>query len=132
MASEVEPTTGRRRGRASVAEADTAANGSAPSARALDALLRALTAAAAGDFSTRLPARHGGVMGELADAYNRMADGQQRASKELARVGRAVGRDGRIGERAVAEQVSGAWATNLGAVNELIEDLVRPTAEIGR
>ena len=132
MASELEPTSGRRRGRASVAEAETAANGAAPSARALDDLLRALNAAAAGDFSARLPARYGGVMGELADAYNRMAEGQQRASKELARVGRAVGRDGRIAERAVAEQVSGAWATNLGAVNELIEDLVRPTAEIGR
>ena len=105
MASELEPTSGRRRARASAAEGDTAANGGAPSARALDELLRALNAAAAGDFAVRLPSRYGGVMGELADAYNRMAEGQQRASKELARVGRAVGRDGRIAERAVAEQV---------------------------
>ena len=116
-----------------MAEAETAANGAAPSARALDELLRALNAAAAGRLSAppagALRRRHGRARGRL-QPHGRRAE---RASKELARVGRAVGRDGRIAERAVAEQVSGAWATNLGAVNELIErPRPRPPREIGR
>ena len=58
----------------------------------LDELLGALLAVRDGDFSTRLPTRRVGVMGEIALAFNQMADTNARMTKELQRVGRVVGR----------------------------------------
>src|SRR3954467_13194352 len=73
-------------------------NGAAPTPHALQELLRALTAARDGDFSVRLPARRGSVMGEIAAVYNQMADTNARMAKELVRVSRVIGRAGRMTE----------------------------------
>src|SRR5207237_299586 len=53
-------------------------------------------------------------------------------SKEVARVGRAIGREGRLTERAVTPAGSGHWADTTDALNTLIDDLVRPTTEVAR
>ncbi|HMI71338.1 MAG TPA: HAMP domain-containing protein, partial [Solirubrobacteraceae bacterium] len=58
--------------------ADSGTNGAATRTGAEDEVLRrleaALRAAAAGDFSHRLPARRKGVVGELEAAYNQLAE----------------------------------------------------------
>src|SRR5205807_2705187 len=92
---------------------------------------RALTAARDGDFSVRLPARRGSVMGEIAAVYNQMADTNARMAKELVRVSRVIGREGRrTGRRRLV--APGAWATSRDSVNSLIDDLARPTTEVAR
>jgi HAMP domain-containing protein len=106
-------------------------NGGVPSEHALQQLLRALTAARDGDFSVRLPARRGSVMGEIAAVYNQMADTNARMAKELVRVSRVIGREGRMTER-MALTAPGAWGTSRDSVNSLIDDLARPTTEVAR
>src|SRR5207302_1491998 len=99
---------------------------------ALKALLRALTAARDGDFSVRLPVRRGTVMGEIAAAYNRVAEMNARLAKEFVRVARVIGREGRMTERLSLTGTAGAWTSGRDSINSLIDDLVRPTTEVAR
>jgi signal transduction histidine kinase/HAMP domain-containing protein len=98
----------------------------------LEELLAALRAARTGDFSARLSARRRGLLGEIATEFNELAATNQRMAKELVRVGRIIGREGRMTERATLAGSSGAWATSIDSVNALIDDLVRPTTEVAR
>ncbi|MEA2435418.1 MAG: hypothetical protein QOG54_2875 [Actinomycetota bacterium] len=100
--------------------------------RALDDLLRALQAARDGDFSVRLNARKGSVLGEIGQAYNQTVDQMDRMSKEFTRVSRVVGREGRMTERVKFPQAKGGWVTHVQSVNSLIDDLARPTTEVAR
>src|SRR3989440_179030 len=120
------PTTAKQR-----AAANGGGNGASPTPHALQELLRALTAARDGDFSVRLSARRGSVMGEIAAVYNQMADTNARMAKELVRVSRVIGREGRMTER-MALSAPGAWGTSRDSVNSLIDDLARPTTEVAR
>src|SRR6266511_4375361 len=98
----------------------------------LTRLEAALRAAAAGDFSHRLPARRKGVVGELEAAYNQLAERNAQLTAELVRLGRVVGREGRMTERASLDGAHGGWATAMDSVNGLVDDLVRPTTEVAR
>ena len=51
---------------------------------------------------------------------------------ELKRVGQAVGKEGKTPERIRVEQRRGAWDDMSVSVNTLVEDLLRPTAEVTR
>src|SRR4051794_13611748 len=73
-----------------LAEPDVSHNG-VPTEQALDQLLAGLNAVRDGDFSVRLPARRGGLMGELALAYNEVAETNERLARELQRVSRVIG-----------------------------------------
>ena len=53
-------------------------------------------------------------------------------TRELVRVSKVVGREGRITERAGVAGAPGSWADKVGAVNELIDNLARPTIEVAR
>jgi len=99
---------------------------------ALRRLLEALSSAADGDFSRRLPARRKGLLGELEVAYNRLAERSQGQTTELARVARQIGREGRMTERARTDGAKGDYLERVQTVNGLIDDLVRPTTEVAR
>jgi signal transduction histidine kinase/HAMP domain-containing protein/CheY-like chemotaxis protein len=109
------------------------ANGGAPSDRALDALLEALAAARDGDFSVRLPAAGGDArLAEIAAAYNELAERNARLDAELVRIGRVVGREGVMDERASLGGAGGSWQRTIESINGLVDDLVRPTTEVAR
>ena len=95
-------------------------------------LLGALRANQNGDFYVRLPLDLTGMAGEIAEAFNNIADLQVRTSKEFQRISTVVGRDGRIGQRASIGEVSAGWADRIEALNTLIVDLTQPTVEMGR
>jgi HAMP domain-containing protein/signal transduction histidine kinase/DNA-binding response OmpR family regulator len=97
---------------------------------ALAELTAALAAVRDGDFRTRLPVRGPGA--EAAIVFNELAARNEHLAKELERVRRVVGRDGRLNERLRPSTGGGAWAASIDAANSLIDDLVRPTAEVGR
>ena len=99
---------------------------------ALARLEGALRAAAAGDFSVRLPARRKDDVGRLESAYNQMAARNAALEAELVRVAEIIGREGRMTERARLHGAGGAWSTAIDSVNGLIDDLVRPTTEVAR
>ncbi len=100
--------------------------------RALRQVEDALRKAAAGDFKVRLPARRDDAIGRVEAAYNELAARNAALEAELVRVGRIIGREGRMTERASLDGVEGGWRTTIGSVNGLIDDLVRPTTEVAR
>jgi len=105
---------------------------SATDERALEAILGALNAAREGDFSVRLSARRRDVVGEVQAGVNELVEMNARMAKELQRLARVVGREGRMTERATLPGLYGGWADSVEAVNSLVDDLVRPTTEVGR
>jgi signal transduction histidine kinase/HAMP domain-containing protein len=107
-------------------------NGEVVDQAALEDLLAALRAAERGDFSTRLRAGRSGIFGEIAHAYNGLMEMNARTVEEIERIGRTVGREGHPTERLSIGGVPGAWAAQARAINDLIDDLMRPTTEISR
>jgi len=90
------------------AHGENGANGDLDVTRAeLEELLAALAAARDGDFAIRLPARGAGLGADLRRAFNEVADRREAVAKEIARVGRAIGREGRLTERASSIGLSG-------------------------
>ncbi len=95
-------------------------------------LLKSLRAFRKGDFSTRLPLDLTGIEGEIAQAFNDIVELNQGLARELDRVARAVGKDGRIGERGKLPTATGGWNDCVESVNTMIGDLVQPTTEVAR
>jgi HAMP domain-containing protein/CheY-like chemotaxis protein/signal transduction histidine kinase len=95
-------------------------------------LLRALRALSNGDFSYRMPIDQTGINGDIAEAFNRAADYNERLSKELSRISVVVGKEGKIGQRATLGEAPGSWGDCIDSVNALVGDLVRPTTEVAR
>ncbi|MGH8570536.1 MAG: HAMP domain-containing protein, partial [Gammaproteobacteria bacterium] len=96
-------------------------------------VLNALISVKNGDFSVRLPVDWTGVNGKIADTFNDIATQNERITKELERVSRAVGREGKIGQRAaLGNGAGGGWAKEIAAVNALIDGLVWPIGETAR
>nr|MBA3845936.1 HAMP domain-containing protein [Planctomycetota bacterium] len=136
MATETK-ASGRRRAAAAAkpaaAQPATSSNGSTGrDEQALEDLLHVLTAARDGDFSVRLPGRRRDVMGDVQQRANELIAINARMAKELARVSRIIGREGRMTERMSLGTVDGAWNETVESVNGMISDLVRPTTEISR
>jgi len=95
-------------------------------------LLAALMAFKRGDFSARLPEDWTGVSGKIADTFNTLIETNERMTRELERIGRVVGKEGRITQRASLGEVSNSWADAIRCINTLIGDLVQPTSEMAR
>ncbi|MEY2477368.1 MAG: hypothetical protein QOG87_2683, partial [Actinomycetota bacterium] len=100
-----------------------AANGGGRDDAAMRDLLDALKGARSGDFSVRLPTRRTGVHGQVAAAFNDLMASNMKMAKELQRVGRVVGREGRMTERVELGQAGGPWAQSVQSINALIDDL---------
>jgi HAMP domain-containing protein/CheY-like chemotaxis protein/signal transduction histidine kinase len=119
----------------SVAEAPHKGNGSTAtpvesSSPDLAVILAGLHAVRNGDFSVRLPGSWTGLPGKIADAFNEIVSSNQQMARELQRIGQTVGKEGRTRERARFNETRGAWGEIEISVNTLVEDLLRPTAEV--
>jgi HAMP domain-containing protein/CheY-like chemotaxis protein/signal transduction histidine kinase len=95
-------------------------------------LLIALQAVRDGDFSVRLPSDRLGLDGKVADTFNEIVAANARMAEELARVGSAVGKQGKTRQRVQLGKQRGAWSQMEGAINALIDDLLWPTTEVTR
>src|SRR5439155_2604735 len=95
-------------------------------------LLAALIAFKKGDFSARLPHNLDGIDGKIADAFNDVIELNQRMSRELDRLSRVVGKEGKISQRASIGAVTGSWSDEISSINALLSDLVHPVSETAR
>jgi len=106
-------------------------NGSA-SAAVDKELLKTVVALKGGDFSVRLPGDWVGVHGKIADTLNDVIARNDSLTKELERVSRVVGKEGKITQRAALPAADGSWNSLIDSVNMLIDDMARPTSEMAR
>ena len=106
--------------------------GSNPVEPDLSELLQALAAARDGDFSVRLRPRGSGDMARVARAFNELLERNDRMSREIGRVGKIIGREGRMTERFSLADAEGEWARSVDSLNALTDDLVRPITEVAR
>lgn len=106
----------------------------ASAGRSIDAgeVLKALRAIKRGDFSVRMPLDLTGVEGEVANAFNDVAELNQRLVNQLAQLNKTVGQEGKVNYRAQMGDVGGDWLRGITSVNEMVGDLVRPTTEVVR
>ncbi|BDG05443.1 HAMP domain-containing protein [Anaeromyxobacter oryzae] len=95
-------------------------------------LVDVLKAVKQGDFSVRLPYERDGILARAGELLNDIIGLNEHLAHELLRVGKIVGQEGRMTERASVGPAKGAWATSMNAVNQLIGDLVAPTNEVAR
>jgi len=95
-------------------------------------LLKALVAFKKGDFSVRLPGEWTGEAGKIADTLNEIIDLSDKTAKEVERVSRVVGKEGKIQARAVVPAASGSWLRLVDSTNLLIDNLAQPTSEMAR
>ena len=102
------------------------------SALDLTVILTSLQAMRDGDFTVRLPGSWVGLAGKVADTFNEIVAANQHMAQELERVGQVVGKQGKTRERARFHESRGAWGEMEVSVNTLVEDLLRPTAEVTR
>jgi HAMP domain-containing protein/signal transduction histidine kinase/DNA-binding response OmpR family regulator len=95
-------------------------------------LLNTLISLKRGDFSVRLPATWTGVAGKIADTLNEVIELNEKLASELRRISQAVGKEGKISHRLALPAIGGSWSTLIESVNDLIDDLTRPTNEMAR
>jgi HAMP domain-containing protein len=95
-------------------------------------LLKVLTAFKKGDFSARMPVDQAGLAGKINDTLNEIIEMNDKMTREFDRISRAVGKEGKITQRAAIGVTGGAWAECVDAVNSLIGDLVQPSTEVAR
>jgi HAMP domain-containing protein/CheY-like chemotaxis protein len=95
-------------------------------------LLKTLVAFKKGDFSARLPGEWTGEAGKIADTLNEIIELSDKTAKELDRVSRVVGKEGKIAHRATVPAAAGSWLRIVDSTNLLIDDMARPTSEMAR
>jgi len=95
-------------------------------------VLAALISFKKGDFSVRLPVDQVGLAGKIVDTLNDIFELNENMANELARISTAVGKEGKISQRASVAAGAGGWASCVDSVNSLITDLVQPSTEVAR
>jgi HAMP domain-containing protein/CheY-like chemotaxis protein/signal transduction histidine kinase len=95
-------------------------------------LLRVILAFRAGDFSIRLPVAWTGVQGKIAEVFNEVVAMSERRARQAAHVAQVVGKEGRLLQRMAVSGFVGGWADEIEALNTLMDNLARPTAEVTR
>src|SRR3989440_529753 len=95
-------------------------------------LLKTLVAFKKGDFSARLPGEWTGEAGKIADTLNEIIELSDKTARELDRVSRVVGKEGKIADRATIPAAAGSWLRIVDSTNLLIDDMARPTSEMAR
>src|SRR5271156_298054 len=82
-------------------------------------LLQIVKAVRNGDFSVRFPATEG-IASDIGEAFNDIIELNDNLAKELSRVSKVVGHEGKMTERVSIGSIKGSWSTAVDSVNSLI------------
>src|ERR1700719_3651214 len=105
---------------------------SAESRDEIEQFVAVLKAFKQGDFNVRLEYQKDGILSRAGELLNDIFGLNEHMTTELVRVGKIVGREGKMYERASVGPAKGSWAAGMASVNQLIADLVSPTNEVAR
>ncbi len=83
-----------------------------------------------GNFSQRFPTDQNGIKRSICDALNEIIDLNERMVFEFQKVGKSIGKQGKLTNRVALDGARGSWSSCIDSVNTLISDLVHPTIEI--
>ena len=72
-------------------------------------LLKVLSSFRRGDFSVRMSIDAGGIDGKIAETLNEIIELNEKMTREFARISNAVGKEGRINQRAGLGSHGGGW-----------------------
>ena len=95
-------------------------------------LLVTLKALYEGDFSIRLPGDLTGLDGKVADTFNQVAAQMEHFGDNISRLRNEAGRKEKSRSECPCGDAVGGWAERIEAINSLVDDLSRPTLEMGR
>ncbi|MFZ5720516.1 MAG: HAMP domain-containing protein, partial [Pseudomonadota bacterium] len=95
-------------------------------------LKQALSDLADGDFSTRIVLSDFDGDKDVARLVNKIASRNEMLMRQLERLAKVVGKEGKIDQRGEMKDAEGDWLSVMDSVNNLIEDTVQPTAEVSR
>jgi len=95
-------------------------------------LLKVLAAFRRGDFSVRMSVETNGTDGKIADTLNEIIETNEKMVREFSRISTAVGKEGRINQRANLGNHGGGWGACVDSLNTLIGDVVQPSTEVAR
>jgi HAMP domain-containing protein/signal transduction histidine kinase/DNA-binding response OmpR family regulator len=95
-------------------------------------LVSALRSLRRGDFSVRLPEDDPEFDSEIASLFNEVVGLNQEMAREFERLSVVVGKEGKITQRGRLQNATGEWENAVRSVNDLIDDMVQPTAEVSR
>src|SRR5271170_5897437 len=105
---------------------------SAPESLDKRELLKVLLAFRRGDFSVRMSGDADGADGKIAETLNEIIELNQKMAREFAKISTAVGKEGRINQRARLGDHGGGWSDCVESINTLIGDVVQPSTEVAR
>src|SRR4051812_48051099 len=80
-------------------------------------LLKTLSAFKKGNLAVRMPVDRTGVDGKIADVLNDVLELSEQKAKELDRISRSVGKEGKIAQRVSMGSASGGCAECIESVN---------------
>jgi HAMP domain-containing protein/CheY-like chemotaxis protein/signal transduction histidine kinase len=95
-------------------------------------LLFALEAFKSGNFQAKLEEDFTGMDGRICAVFNEVLEMNRRLVRELDKVNKGVGKEGKITQRISMGPVEGGWSDAVDSINGLIDDLVWPTTEMSR
>jgi HAMP domain-containing protein/signal transduction histidine kinase/DNA-binding response OmpR family regulator len=90
------------------------------------------TAVAAGDLSTRIEVPVRGELLELKNTINRQVDLLNAFAREVTRVAREVGTEGKLGGQAKVEGVAGTWKDLTDSVNAMASNLTVQLRDVAK
>ena len=93
-------------------------------------LLKAGTEIKKGNFTVRLSPGYEGVRGKISDTFNEIVETLANFEEEFLDISTTVGKEGKLKKRLSTTSLKGSWAAYTDSINNLIDDLVFPAAEI--
>lgn len=95
-----------------------------------EALLAALRASIAGDYSVRLPITWKGTKGEIAETFNQLVSARASVLNDFARIFETVGKDGLLDSRLNAGNYKGRLGDLSETFNTMLDSLLAPLDEM--
>ena len=93
-------------------------------------LLKVNTELKKGNFAVRMPLGYDGVRGKISDTFNEVVETLANFEEEFRDISTTVGKEGKLKKRLSATAIKGSWGSYTDSINNLIDDLVFPAAEI--